>query len=85
MYIRDLHKIFTLYVFCTVQACIYNADYALVTSSLQINEKNWSRVPDGCLTARWTGRLTDGRNITLTFGNVCFLATGFYVIIYTSF
>jgi hypothetical protein len=29
-------------------------------------EKNWSRVPDGCLTPRQTGRLTVGRNITLT-------------------
>jgi hypothetical protein len=28
--------------------------------------KDWSRVPDGCLTLRQTGRLTDGRNITLT-------------------
>jgi hypothetical protein len=27
--------------------------------------KNWSRVPDGCLTPRRTGRLTVGRNITL--------------------
>jgi hypothetical protein len=29
------------------------------------NEKNWSRVPDGCLTPRRTGRLTVGRHITL--------------------
>jgi hypothetical protein len=28
--------------------------------------KNWSRVPDGCLTPRKTGRLIVGRNITLT-------------------
>jgi hypothetical protein len=28
--------------------------------------KNWSRVPDGCLTPGRTGRLTVGRNITLT-------------------
>jgi hypothetical protein len=28
--------------------------------------KNWSRVPDGCLTKRQTGRLTVGGNITLT-------------------
>jgi hypothetical protein len=28
-------------------------------------EKNWSRVPDGCLRPRWTGRLTVGRNMTL--------------------
>jgi hypothetical protein len=28
-------------------------------------EKNWSRVPDGCLTPRRTGLLTVGRNITL--------------------
>jgi hypothetical protein len=47
MYIRYLHKIFTLSVFDTVQACTYiqyiqglfqsglsTADYALVTSSL---------------------------------------------------
>jgi hypothetical protein len=27
---------------------------------------NWSRVPDGCLTPGRTGRLTVGRNITLT-------------------
>jgi hypothetical protein len=30
-------------------------------------EKNWSRVPDGCLTPRQTGRLTVGRNVTLNF------------------
>jgi hypothetical protein len=29
-------------------------------------EKNWSLVPDECLTPRQTGRLTVGRNITLT-------------------
>jgi hypothetical protein len=29
--------------------------------------KNWSGVSDGCLTPRQTGRLTVGRNITLTF------------------
>jgi hypothetical protein len=28
--------------------------------------KNWSRVPDGRLTPRWTGRLIVGRNVTLT-------------------
>jgi hypothetical protein len=28
--------------------------------------RNWWRVPDGCLTPRRTGRLTVGRNITLT-------------------
>jgi hypothetical protein len=27
--------------------------------------KNWSRVPDGCLTPRQTDRLTVGRNIVL--------------------
>jgi hypothetical protein len=31
-------------------------------------EKNWLRVPDGCLTPRRTSRLTVGRNITSTFG-----------------
>jgi hypothetical protein len=33
-----------------------------------INErgKNWSRVPDGCLTPRQTGRLTIGHSMTLT-------------------
>jgi hypothetical protein len=30
------------------------------------NGKNWSRVPDGCLTPRRTGRLTVGRNVALT-------------------
>jgi hypothetical protein len=30
------------------------------------NGKNWSRVPDGCLIPRRTGRLTVGRNIILT-------------------
>jgi hypothetical protein len=29
--------------------------------------KNWSRVLDGCLTPRKTGRLTVSRNVTLTF------------------
>jgi hypothetical protein len=28
--------------------------------------KIWSEAPDGCLTPRQTGRLTVGRNITLT-------------------
>jgi hypothetical protein len=28
--------------------------------------KIWSQAPDGCLTPRHTGRLTVGRNITLT-------------------
>jgi hypothetical protein len=28
--------------------------------------RNWSLVPDGCLTPRQTGRLTVGRSITLT-------------------
>jgi hypothetical protein len=28
--------------------------------------KNWSRVPDGCLTPGRTGRLTVGRNMALT-------------------
>jgi hypothetical protein len=27
------------------------------------NGKNWWRVPDGCLTPVWTGRLTVGLNI----------------------
>jgi hypothetical protein len=30
------------------------------------NGENWSRVPDGCLTPGRTGRLTVGRNLTLT-------------------
>jgi hypothetical protein len=30
------------------------------------NGKNWSRVLDGCLTPGRTGRLTVGRNVTLT-------------------
>jgi hypothetical protein len=30
-------------------------------------KKNWSRVPDRCLTPRRTGQLTVGRNVTLTF------------------
>jgi hypothetical protein len=30
------------------------------------NGKNWSRVPDGCLTPKRTGRVTFGRNTTLT-------------------
>jgi hypothetical protein len=30
------------------------------------NGKIWSRVPDECLTPRRTGRLTVGRNVTLT-------------------
>jgi hypothetical protein len=29
-------------------------------------KKNWSRVSDGCLTLRRTGRLTVGLNVTLT-------------------
>jgi hypothetical protein len=33
-------------------------------------EKNWSRVPDGCLTPRQTGRLTVGRNMTLTLRKI---------------
>jgi hypothetical protein len=33
--------------------------------------KNWSGVPDGCLIPRRTGRLTVGRNITLTFDSEC--------------
>jgi hypothetical protein len=33
--------------------------------------KNWSRVPDGCLTPRRTGRLTVGRNVTLTLTKRC--------------
>jgi hypothetical protein len=28
-------------------------------------KENWSRVPDGCLTPRRTGRLTVARNLTL--------------------
>jgi hypothetical protein len=32
----------------------------------QKNGKNWSRAPDGCLTPGRTGRLSVGRNITLT-------------------
>jgi hypothetical protein len=31
------------------------------------NGKNWSRAPDECLTPGRAGRLTVGRNITLTF------------------
>jgi hypothetical protein len=34
------------------------------------NGKNWSRVPDECLTPRQTGRLTVGRNVTLTWRRV---------------
>jgi hypothetical protein len=33
----------------------------------KVNGKNWSRVLDGCLIKRRTGRLTVGRNITLNF------------------
>jgi hypothetical protein len=29
-------------------------------------ERDWSRVPDVCLTRRQTGRLTVGRNVTLS-------------------
>jgi hypothetical protein len=35
--------------------------------TIKKNKKNnWSQFPDGCLTPRHTGRLTVGRNITLT-------------------
>jgi hypothetical protein len=30
------------------------------------NAKNWSRIPDGCLTPRRTGQLAVGRNVSLT-------------------
>jgi hypothetical protein len=30
------------------------------------NSENWSRVPDGCLISRRTGRQSVGRNITFT-------------------
>jgi hypothetical protein len=30
-------------------------------------KKNWTRVTDGCLTPRRTGRLIVGRNVTLTW------------------
>jgi hypothetical protein len=35
-------------------------------SNQREKKKNWSRVPDGCLTPGQTGRLTVGRNMTLT-------------------
>jgi hypothetical protein len=35
-------------------------------NTLRVNGKNWSRVPDGCLTPGRTNQLTAGRNITLT-------------------
>jgi hypothetical protein len=36
-------------------------------------KQNWSRVPDGCLTPRRTGRLTIGRNITLILTLTCWV------------
>jgi hypothetical protein len=36
-------------------------------------KKNWSLVPDGCLTPSQTGRLSVGRNIILTFITRVFL------------
>jgi hypothetical protein len=38
----------------------------LSTNNQREKRENWSWVPDGCLTPRQTGRLTVGRNITLT-------------------
>jgi hypothetical protein len=42
--------------------------YQIVTVYKKISrrKKNWSRVPDGRLTPRRTGRLIIGRNVTLT-------------------
>jgi hypothetical protein len=37
----------------------------LSTNNQRDKGKNWSLVPDVCLTSRQTGRLTVGRNITL--------------------
>jgi hypothetical protein len=38
----------------------------LLKNNQRENGKNWSRVPDECLIPRRTGRLSVGRNITLT-------------------
>jgi hypothetical protein len=38
----------------------------LSKSILREKGEKWSRVPDGCLTPRRTGRLTVGRNVTST-------------------
>jgi hypothetical protein len=45
----------------------WNSSVFLVKKKIiKENGKNWSRLPDGCLIPRRTGRLTVGRNITLT-------------------
>jgi hypothetical protein len=38
--------------------------------NISMRKKNWSRLPDGRLTPRLTGRLTVGRNVTSTSDNV---------------
>jgi hypothetical protein len=44
-------------------------------------KKNLSRVPDGCLTRRRTGRLTVGRNLTSTSSNTVATRTSHPVIV----
>jgi hypothetical protein len=55
-----------------------SADTQLSKNNERDKGKNWSRVPvpGGCLTPRRTGRLTVGRNITLTL--TCLLSCLFH-------
>jgi hypothetical protein len=57
---------------------LQNNKSATVIKKMSRRKKNWSRVPDGGLTPRLTGRLTVGRNVTstsnslYTFGIRCY-------------
>jgi hypothetical protein len=58
--------LYNLYINDTPQAPGVNlALFADDTCNKKENGKNWSRVPDGCLTPGRTGWLTVGRNVTL--------------------
>jgi hypothetical protein len=56
------------------RGCPTSTNPKLSKNSQREKGENWSRVPDGCLTPGWTGRLTVGCNITLTL--ICFLGGG---------
>jgi hypothetical protein len=48
------------------ERALQNNKPVTVQRKFQGERKNWSRVPDGCLTPRQTGRLTVGRKLTST-------------------
>jgi hypothetical protein len=66
LYLENDHTLKTTDPTSHQRGCPTSANPPLSKNNQREKGKNWSPVPDGCLTPRQTGRLTISHNITLT-------------------